>query len=79
MINSVAGIILVNFLDNFFTIGVVVAILSWCVMYVTGTGKYPVFHFAIVTESLLYHSIIPTRKKYENSSLYVHQCYTEFG
>ena len=47
MINSVAGIIMVNFLDNFFTIGVVAAILSWCVMYVTGTGKYRVFHFAI--------------------------------
>ena len=47
MINSVAGIVMVNFLDNFFTIGVVAAILSWCVMYVTGTGKYPVFHFAI--------------------------------
>ena len=47
MINSVAGIIMVNFLDNVFTIGVVAAILCWCVMYVTGTGKYPVFHFAI--------------------------------
>ena len=40
MINSVAGITMVNFLDNFFTIGVVAAILSWCVMYVTGTGKF---------------------------------------
>ena len=41
------------------------------------TGKYTVFHFVInkqinkiqiifyVTESLLYHSIIPTREKYE--------------
>ena len=47
MINSVAGITMVNFLDNFFTIGVVAAILSLCVMYVTGTGKYTVFHFPI--------------------------------
>ena len=39
---------MVNFLDNFFTIGVVAAILSWCVMYVMGTGKYPVFHFEII-------------------------------
>ena len=47
MINSVAGINMVNFFDSFFTIGVVAAILSWRVMYVTGTGKYTVFHFAI--------------------------------
>ena len=26
-----------------------------------------------VTESLLYHRIIPTTKKYEKSSLYVHE------
>ena len=47
MINSVAGINMVNFFDNFFTIGVVAAILIWHVMYVTGTGKYRFFHFAI--------------------------------
>ena len=47
MINSEAGITMVKCLDNFFTIGVVAAILSWCVMYATGTGKYTVFHFAI--------------------------------
>ena len=43
MINSVAGINMVNFFDNFFTILVVAAILIWCVMYVTGTEKYTVF------------------------------------
>ena len=47
MINSIAGTTMVNFIDNFFTIGVVAAILNWCVIYVTGTGKYTVFHFAI--------------------------------
>ena len=48
MINSVAGINMVNFFDNFFTIGVVAAILNWRVMYVTGTGKYTFFHYAII-------------------------------
>ena len=47
MINSVAGINMVTFLDNFFTIGVVAAILSRRVMYVMTTGKYSVFHFVI--------------------------------
>ena len=47
MINSVADIYMVTILDNFFTIGVVAAILSRRVMYVTRTGKYTVFHFAI--------------------------------
>ena len=47
MINSVAGINAVNFFDNFFTIGVVAGILIWHVMYVTKTGNYMVFHFAI--------------------------------
>ena len=47
MINSVAEINMVTFLDNFFTIGVVAAILSRRVMYVTRTGKYTVFHFVI--------------------------------
>ena len=47
MINSVADINMVTFLDNFFTIGVVAAILSRRVMYVTRTGKYTFFHFVI--------------------------------
>ena len=47
MINSVAEINMVTFLDNFFTIGVVAAILSRRVMYVTRTGKCTVFHFVI--------------------------------
>ena len=47
MINNVADINIVTFLDNFFTIGVVAAILSRRVMYVTRTGKYTVFHFLI--------------------------------
>ena len=47
MINSVADINMVSFVDNFFTIGVVAAILSRRVMYVTRTGKYTVFHFII--------------------------------
>ena len=47
MINSVAEINMVTFLDNFFTIGVVAAIFSRSMMYVTGTGKYTVFHFVI--------------------------------
>ena len=47
MINSVADITMVTFLDNFFTSGVVAAILSRRVMYVTRTGKYSVFHFVI--------------------------------
>ena len=47
MINSLADINIVNFLDNFFTIGVVAAILGRRVMYVTRTGKYTVFHFVI--------------------------------
>ena len=39
MINSVAGITMVNFLDNVFTIGVVAAILSWCVMHCMLRGQ----------------------------------------
>ena len=47
MINSVAEINMVTFVDNFFNIGIVAAILSRSVMYVTRTGKYTVFHFVI--------------------------------
>ena len=67
MINCIAGINMVTFFDNFLTIGVVAGILIFQMMDVTWTGKYTVFHFLInyVTESLLYHSIISTRKKYE--------------
>ena len=59
MINCIAGINMVKFFDNFLTIGVVAGILIFQIMDVTWTGKYT------VTESLLYHSIIPPRKKYE--------------
>ena len=47
MISSVADINMVTFLDNFFTIGVVAAIVSRRVMYVTMTGKYTVLNFLI--------------------------------
>ena len=40
MINSVAGINMVKFLDNFFTIGVMAGILTFRMMDVTWTGKY---------------------------------------
>ena len=47
MINSVAGIDMVTFFDNFLTIGVVAGILMLRMMDVTWTGKYTVFHFVI--------------------------------
>ena len=47
MISSVADINMVTFFDNCFTIGVVAALLSRHVMYVTRTGKYNVFNFVI--------------------------------
>ena len=47
MINSVAGINMVNFFDNFLTIMVVAGILILRMMDVTLTGKYTVFHFVI--------------------------------
>ena len=51
MINSVAGINMVKFLDNFFTIGVMAGILTFQMMDVTWTGrKYTVFHFVITKQ-----------------------------
>ena len=47
MIKSVAGINMVKFFDNFFTIGGWVGILILRMMDVTWTGKYTVFHFVI--------------------------------
>ena len=47
MTNSVAGINMMKFLDNFFTIGVMAGILTFRMMDVTWTGKYTVFHFVI--------------------------------
>ena len=47
MINCIAGINMVNFFDNFLTIGVVTGILIFQMMDVTWTGKYTVFHFVI--------------------------------
>ena len=47
MINSVAGINMVKFCDNFLTIGVVAGILILWMMDVTLTGKYTVFHIVI--------------------------------
>ena len=49
MINSVAGINIVMFFDNFFTIGVVAAILIWYVMDVmwAGTWIHTIFHYVI--------------------------------
>ena len=47
MINRVDGINMVNVFDNFFTIGVMGAVLIWRMMNVTGTGKlvYTCFSF----------------------------------
>ena len=47
MINSIAGINMVKFFDNFLTIGVVAGNLIFRMMDVTWTGKYTVFHFVI--------------------------------
>ena len=47
MINSVAGINVVNCFDNFFTIGGWVGIIILRMMDVTLTGKCTVFHFVI--------------------------------
>ena len=47
MINSIAGINMVKFFDNLFTIWVVAGILIFWMMDVTWTGKYTVFHFVI--------------------------------
>ena len=47
MINSISGINMVKFFDNFLTIGVVAGILIFRMMNVTWTGKYTVFHSAI--------------------------------
>ena len=47
MINCIAGINIVKFLDNFLTNGVVAGILIFQMMDVTLTGKYTVFHFVI--------------------------------
>ena len=46
MINSVAGINMLKFLDNFFTIGVMAGILTFRMMDVTWTGKYTVHCFS---------------------------------
>ena len=51
MINSIAGINMVKFFDNLFTIGVVAGILIFWMMHVTWTGKYTVFHFLIINKS----------------------------
>ena len=47
MINSVAGINMVKFFHNLFTIGGWVGIFIFQMMDVTWTGKYTVFHFVI--------------------------------
>ena len=47
MINSVAGVNMLTFCDNFLTIGVVAGILILRMMDVTWTGRYTVFHFVI--------------------------------
>ena len=47
MINSIAGINIVKFVDNSLTIGVVAGILIFQIMDVTWTGKYTVFQFVI--------------------------------
>ena len=49
MINSVAGINMVTFCENVFTIGGVAGILILRMMDVMWTGKYTVFHFVIKT------------------------------
>ena len=50
MINSIAGINIVKFVDNVFTIWVVSGILIFRMMDVTWTGKYTVFYFVINTK-----------------------------
>ncbi len=51
MINCIAGINIVKFLDNFLTIGVVAGILIFQMMDGTWTGKYTVFHFVVNKKS----------------------------
>ena len=47
MINSVAGINMVKFVNNLLTSGVVAGTLILRMMDVTWAGKYTVFHFVI--------------------------------
>ena len=82
MINSVAGINIVTFCENFFTIAVVTGILILRIMDVMWTGKYIVFNFVIkkinkkITLLMSQSPCIQqhtNKKKHEKLSLYIHQ------
>ena len=78
MINSVAGINVVTFCENFFTIGVVAGILILRMMDVMWTGKYIVFAIKKINKKitlLMSQSPCYTTAYQQEKNMQIYHCY----